>query len=195
MRALYWIGWLYIGVLPFVFGQEKTPAAFPTDSVVPPVSARTPSRAILWSFIPGGGQIYNNQAWKLPIVLGTGLTMVYYVLSQSRLYDVSRKALLSASPEEKAANESILGTLRVSTLERAAEVFRRNRDALILWTAFFYVIQGVEAYVSAHLKDFDKAFDAPLAQRKKKRPRMHIATPFFFAENKWIPVLQLTWKL
>ena len=195
MRAFYWIGWLYIVALPVVFGQEKTPSAFPTDSVERNVSARSPSRAILWSFIPGGGQVYNNQAWKLPIVLGAGLTLVYYVLSQSRLYDVSRKALLSASPAEKAANETILGTLRLSSLESAAEVFRRNRDALILWTAFFYVIQGVEAYVSAHLKDFDKAFDTPLAQQKKKSPRMHIATPLFFAENKWIPVLQLTWKL
>ena len=38
--------------------------------VIPTVKAHNPTKALLLSIIPGAGQIYNGQAWKLPIVYG-----------------------------------------------------------------------------------------------------------------------------
>ena len=37
------------------------------------------NKALLWSLIPGGGQIYNDQAWKVPIIYGAFAGMGYAI--------------------------------------------------------------------------------------------------------------------
>ena len=42
-------------------------------------STHSPEVALRWSIIPGGGQIYNKQAWKVPIIYGALAGMSYFI--------------------------------------------------------------------------------------------------------------------
>lgn len=61
-----------VAVVAFVFCFSLFNSAFAQ-------SAHSPEVALRWSIIPGGGQIYNKQAWKVPIIYGAFAGMSYFI--------------------------------------------------------------------------------------------------------------------
>ena len=61
-------------LLILVSNAQSLSAQQPTE----PVKAHSPKRATIYSAIlPGMGQVYNKQAWKIPIIYAIGATTVY----------------------------------------------------------------------------------------------------------------------
>lgn len=137
--------------------------------VAPSTKKRSSTKALLYSIIPGGGQIYNRQYWKLPIIVGA-YTGCYYAISWNNnnlveyanaYRDIKSERPLEntswqdfipygADPESYVNNSAFHDTLR-----RGRDFYRRYRDLSIIIAAGVYILVMVDAYVDAELSNFD----------------------------------------
>ncbi|MBC5774858.1 hypothetical protein H8S95_12345 [Pontibacter sp. KCTC 32443] len=123
-----------------------------------------PAKAALFSAVlPGLGQAYNKSYWKMPIIYATGGVLAYFYISHNNNYQDYREALLirvddDPNTVDKFADSNIYGESRpngTANLKRARDFYRRNRDLTILLSIGAYGLQVAEAYVHAHMKEFD----------------------------------------
>lgn len=116
------------------------------------VSNLDPQRAALLSAVlPGMGQIYNKQYWKVPLVVSGLWVFGHYINYSNRVYQSLRNATLLVN-DGQASPYSNVTTL--DGLARNRDIFRRNRDFLIVLGCGFYLLQIVDAHVAAHLDEF-----------------------------------------
>lgn len=141
----------------------------------------SPSKAAFYSaIIPGAGQIYNNRYWwQLPLIYGGMATSIYFFIDNSNEYDRFRTAFRQRSaglPDEFTLAD---GTQIISTagLESAQRQLRQNRDLSLLTTVLIYVLQVVEASVTAHLIQFDDSDDLSLSPAAIPSRDAYDATP------------------
>ena len=130
----------------------------------------SPYKATLYAaLIPGAGQLYNKQYWKLPLVYaGVGI-FAYFISSNNTQYLLYNDLLteLNRNPnvvpitfparfQGHDAN-SVTNNVKVNLNQ-----FRRYRDLSIIMSAAFYALTIVDANVFAHLKTFDLSNDLSL---------------------------------
>ncbi len=122
-------------------------------------------RATLYSAVlPGLGQAYNHHYWKVPIVYAGFGVIVYFIDFNTQKYheyrdgyynlanntgDESYKQLPSY-PTFDADKELIL-----QNFQRNRDYFRRWREISILSFVGFYLLNIIEANISAHFLHFD----------------------------------------
>lgn len=118
-----------------------------------------PTKATLFScFIPGLGQAYNGDYWKLPLVYG-GLGFFWYWYD---LNNMQYKRYRTAYNEEAAylkdpANnpQSEFHGWSLESIKNRRNNFRRQKDYGILYLALWYAVTVVDATVFAQLSNFD----------------------------------------
>ena len=126
-----------------------------------------PGRAALYSLIvPGAGQIYNKSYRKAPIVwgvMGAMGTIVGFNSRQYKDFDARYEATLTAemeglqNPDPNGLSSSQLFDLRTEA--------NKNRQFSIVIMSFVWLGQSIEAYVDAHLKEFDVGDDLSIQFR------------------------------
>lgn len=130
-------------------------------------------KAALYSAVlPGAGQIYNRSYWKLPIVYATGAVLGYFLIDNHTKWQSYRKAIIirvdkdPATTDEYAdhpylgvSNGTTPGSPAFNNLKYRRDYYRRNRDLTVLLSIGAHVLQIAEAYVHAHLKEFDVSDD------------------------------------
>lgn len=123
--------------------------------VIKSVSTLDPKKAAIFSAVlPGMGQAYNNQYWKIPIIYGGGIIFGHYIHYNNTIYNEFRNALI-ADADNDPTTENPYSFYNRTALTRNRDAFRRNRDMLMLITAAFYFLNIVDAHVSAHLHEFE----------------------------------------
>lgn len=119
----------------------------------------SPSKAAFYSAVfPGAGQIYNNRYWwQLPLIYGGMATSIYFYIDNSNQYDRVRTAFRrrKAGLSDEFTNPDGTQIISDAGLESAQSQLRQNRDLSLLTTVLIYVLQIVEASVTAHLIQFD----------------------------------------
>jgi hypothetical protein len=109
---------------------------------------RTPMKAVLYSAIlPGLGQFYNKSYWKIPIIWAVGGYFVYEIVKNNNSYVDYRDAYANSQTPVNPNGDQRLKILR--------DFYRDQRDQFYLWAGLTYLINIVDAYVDAHLFDFD----------------------------------------
>ena len=120
-----------------------------------------PGRSTLYSvLLPGLGQVYNGEYWKVPIYLGGMATFAYFYTDFRRnyqrfkwLYDLNTMENPEVTPPpEYNAERSLL----------YRNQFRRYRDYALLGIGLMYVLQIVDANVFAYMQDFEMNDDISL---------------------------------
>lgn len=136
---------------------------------------------VIWlgTIIPGYGQIANRKYWKLPIVYGGFMGFAYAISWNNGRYNSFKNAFRDISdsdpttvsyldivpkgyeyipPGGKLQDQTKIAFIDVEYkkyLSSRKETFQRYRDMSILLSIGYYAIVILEAYVDAHLYDFD----------------------------------------
>jgi len=117
---------------------------------------KSPLGAIWRSIVlPGWGQIYVENYWKAPLFFSAFGACIYLTLDNhfkfidaSDIYDRTK---------EKNPNDPMLPILK-----NRREFYRDNRDQSAFFLVGVYIIAAIDAYVGAHLYDFDISDDFSL---------------------------------
>jgi len=125
-----------------------------------------PAKAVWYAALfPGGGQIYNRKYWKLPIIYGGFLGLLYGYQWNQRYYKTYSNAyrdLVLGSPNASymdflPPNYDVKG--RYNYLERVFKrkknSYRNYRDYCVVGMLAVYLVAMVDAYVDASLYHFD----------------------------------------
>ena len=115
-----------------------------------------PAKATAYSLLlPGLGQIYNGEAWKVPLYLGVLAGSVHFYVENNVQYQRWKSIHNQATADGVEERPPISG----DTAKHYRDVYRRYRDYSILAIALTYVIQVVDANVFAYMQDFEMSDD------------------------------------
>lgn len=128
----------------------------------------------LAAVVPGLGQIYNRQYWKVPIIYGGTLGLVYGITWNDRMYVDYRKGYVDLMDKDPNTNyfEHLLpsgvvldnsnSSYYTKIIKTKLDNYRRYRDLCIIGTAVLYLLSIIDAYVDAQMFDYDISPDLSL---------------------------------
>lgn len=115
-----------------------------------------PARASLYSaMLPGLGQVYNGDYWKIPIFYGGLIATGYFISSNNSQFKRYKMMYYETSNPESELYEKF----NPETMKYYKDTYRRFRDYSILAGIAVYVLNIIDANVFAHLQDFDVSDD------------------------------------
>ncbi len=125
------------------------------------IKNKIPKKAGLYSaIIPGAGQIYTKKYWKVPIIYAGLITSGYYIKENNKSYQLYKNTYLN----RLAGNSSDQFQEQYSNTDLTilADHYRRNREISVLFIIGSYILNIIDASVSAHLFDYDVSDDLSL---------------------------------
>jgi hypothetical protein len=96
--------------------------------------------------IPGFGQFYNESYWKIPVVWGFLGWFAYQWNTSNNSY-INYRDLYNGSINQNSTGNSSYLSLR--------EFYKDQRDLFAVFFGLAYLLNLIDAYVDAHLFDFD----------------------------------------
>lgn len=111
-------------------------------------------KATIYSIlVPGLGQIYNKEYWKLPLYLG-GMVCAYHFYSDN---STNFKRFKNIYAEASTGVEGVPISKEQAKYYR--DLYRRYRDYSLLALAAVYVLQIIDANVFSYMHDFEVSDD------------------------------------
>ncbi len=139
--------WLLVGAGLIYWGSLMDGAACYKKDIHP-----HPGRATIYSILlPGLGQAYNGEYWKIPIYWGCIAGSIHFLYTNNTNYQRFKRI------HNEATNPDIeyTGPISAETAVWYRDVYRRYRDYSIVATALFYLLQIIDANVFAYMHDFE----------------------------------------
>lgn len=118
-----------------------------------PDSLHNPHTALMHSLIiPGWGQLYNHQWWKVPFIYaGLGALGYYIGWNESNYKLLLKEDILREHGVLTGRNPAFAG-VSDGDIDNATNYYRRNRDLCILGMLGGWGIQMIDAYIDAKFK-------------------------------------------
>ena len=129
------------------------------------------------AILPGWGQIYNKQYWKVPLVYGVLAIPAATYQYNADLYSKSKFAYEARFKEANGDNSDVskidpkLKNLSLASLQSYRNIFRKDRDYSIMWFILGWGLNVLDATVSGHLKEFDINNDLSLKIQPSIQPQ------------------------
>lgn len=168
-----WIGWKISGLIIFLFlttsmnGQDSTASR--------PLFVPVPKKAAIYGLsIPGGGQIYNRRWWKVPLALGAYGGMVYVIDFNQNIYRRLSTAYQLSLKNEPHEFSNIQG-FDSNTLRNLRDTYDKRTQMSYVGIFFVHALVAMEAFVDAHLLNFD--IDEQLALKIKPQAYPILRSP------------------
>jgi hypothetical protein len=124
--------------------------------------------AIRSAIIPGWGQAYNKQYWKIPIVyaaLGTTAYIFAYNITNYRDLRFAYKAMVEAQNGDSTNYKLMKPQYKLydqESIRYYRNEFRKNVDYTVLVFILFWGLNVADAAAAAHLRTFDVSTDLSL---------------------------------
>jgi hypothetical protein len=152
--------------------HERRALAGKTDTFMKPLPFKpNPKRAGLFSaLLPGLGQVYNRQYWKVPIVAAGVGVAGYFYLDNLKQYQTFRKAYIGRINNPNPTDKWV-GLLNEDQLKQYQDDYKKYLDMTVLFSTIGYALQVMDAITSAHLKNFDISRDISMRVMPVVAPR------------------------
>ncbi len=109
-------------------------------------------KATLYSLlVPGLGQIYNREYWKLPLYLGAMGFGIHYYSDCARNFERFR----SIYKEATESSATYTGPITADQALYYRNIYRRYRDYALLAVAAVYLLQVMDANVFSYMHNFE----------------------------------------
>lgn len=147
------------------------PVADTPKAAVRPLSFQPiPKKAALYSaLLPGAGQAYNRQYWKIPVIYAGIAAAGYFLIDNTNQYRKFRSAYLS-SLDPLGSDDPLTKRYNTQQLKILQDSYRQNLDLTVLFSTLGFTLQVMDALVFAHLKSFDVSRDLSLHLRPAVTP-------------------------
>ncbi len=154
--------------MSMLHAQEKE-----TEVVADSVPEHSPRKATLYStMLPGLGQIYNKQVWKVPVIYAGFGAIGYYIVTNTQNYNnySEATALYYRDLEDGGINDDndngwqkyVTTSTPEDELTYYRNLYRRWLELSIISAAGWYLLNILDANVYGHLFDFDISKDLSL---------------------------------
>lgn len=117
--------------------------------------------AILSAVVPGAGQAYNKDYWKMPLVYAALGGLGYWAYNNNKEYKYYSNNLRAMYDDDP-------NTINTSQYKDAGQLitqknqYKKSRDLALILCGVAYALNIIDANVSAHLKTFDVSDDLSL---------------------------------
>lgn len=116
-----------------------------------------PAKATVYSLLlPGLGQIYNGEFWKVPIYWGLMAGSIHFVVDNNTQYLRWKNIYIQASSDDPDVEKP---PQSAENAKYFRDYYRRLRDYSILAVAVSYLLQVIDANVFAYMQDFEVSED------------------------------------
>ena len=135
-----------------------------------------PKRAALFSaMLPGAGQFYNRQYWKIAVVYAGLGAATFFLIDNTQQYQKYRKAYVARLTDPTVQDEytnlwSADPNITRQNLQTLQDFYKRNLDLTILLTGIGYTLQVIDALAFAHLHNFDVSRNISLRLKPVNTP-------------------------
>ncbi len=171
MKQKHWLSlWIAVALSSGAVAQTDSLSAIRSSVKVTVFKQKrlTPSQVTLYSaMIPTFGQFYNGSYWKVPVFLGLGGWCAYNFIRQNNRYATYRDRYqndLTQTPVPPNADFN----------RRLRDFYRGQRDEFAVYIVLVYALSILDAYIDAHLFDFDTSDVLTLAPPIQNRPTVTV---------------------
>lgn len=113
----------------------------------------SPRKALFLSFLPGAGQVYNGQAWKVPIIYGGFAAAGYFIwFNYNKMVDFRDEYLWRI----KGGEPQLAGYTNYpnTSIYNYYQSYNQSFQLSIIFSVLIYSLNLIDAYVYGHLYEF-----------------------------------------
>ena len=131
--------------------EPREPVVVKTMEVPKEHSAK---KALLLSLVPGGGQIYNGQVWKVPVIYGAFAGMGYFIHYNYTRMTMFKDEYLYRVNHNDTPDLADYASYPTSNIYSLYNSYNRDFQLMIIISVGIYALNLIDAYVFGHLYDF-----------------------------------------
>lgn len=138
----------------------------------------SPKKATLLStFLPGAGQIYNKQAWKVPIIYLAAAGVTYFAITNGKNKEKFKDEYYNRVEGRTDLLLKDYATYTDDGIYNLYTAYKSNFQLSIIVGVAFYALQIMDAYVYAHLFNFNLTEDLSMNISPFYLPANNLFTP------------------
>ncbi|NVN94877.1 MAG: hypothetical protein HXX18_06295 [Bacteroidetes bacterium] len=132
-----------------------------TDSIK--VKTHSPRKASIYSaLLPGMGQVYNHQYWKVPVLYAGIATLTYFFIFNTNKYNNYKDEYLARINNDSIGLNAGYSLYSDNTILLLKNYYQRNLEFTYIVAGLVYLLNIIDASVYAHLFTFDVGNDLSL---------------------------------
>ncbi len=147
-------------------GTEKAVLTVDDTTTVAATPQHSPTKALWMSAVlPGLGQVYNRQAWKIPIIYAGAAAVTYFAVTNYQGRERFKNEYINRQNGNTDALLERYANYPDANIYSLYQSYNRNFQLSLIVGGVVYALNIIDAYVYAHLFDFEITDDVSMSIR------------------------------
>ncbi|MBK7690151.1 MAG: hypothetical protein IPJ31_03195 [Bacteroidetes bacterium] len=162
---------------------KSSTAPFPDSifrfNVKKPIAKRA---GMFSAILPGLGQVYNKQYWKLGVVVAASGVVTGFMIFNTKKYNLYQQAYLGRIDNDPTTTDTFVN-YQTSDIDLLRKTYRKYVEYTVIAGTVCYLINILDAFTSAHLKSFDMSKNISMRATPYFDPRNQFGIKLSFAKK------------